>query len=331
MKHLPPIASLSFDLDNQWSYMKTHGDPGWETFPSYFDRVVPRVLNFLQGQNLEITFFIVGQDAALEKNHPAIQSIAAAGHEIGNHSFSHEPWLHIYSAQQIEDDIASAEEHLEKITGQRPIGFRGPGYSLSQTALNVLKRRGYLYDASTLPTYIGPLARMYYFMSTRLSPEQKRQRALLFGRFREGFQPIKPYCWTLDGDAQEELIEIPLTTMPILKIPIHVSYLLYIYLISPKLAELYFQIALKLCKLTAVQPSLLLHPLDFLGCDDVQELAFFPGMNLPYEKKIQFVRKVIGVFTQQYAVVPLRKYAQQLAKTSVLPAGLKHRSVHQLV
>ncbi len=39
-----PVASLSLDLDNQWSYMKTHGDAGWESFPSYLDIVVPRVL-----------------------------------------------------------------------------------------------------------------------------------------------------------------------------------------------------------------------------------------------------------------------------------------------
>ena len=40
-----PIASLSLDLDNKWSYMKTHGDPGWEGFPSYLDTVVPRFLD----------------------------------------------------------------------------------------------------------------------------------------------------------------------------------------------------------------------------------------------------------------------------------------------
>src|SRR5215510_7106581 len=58
-----PIASLSLDLDNQWSYMKTHGDPGWDSFPSYLDILIPRVLHFLQEWNLTITFFIVGQDA----------------------------------------------------------------------------------------------------------------------------------------------------------------------------------------------------------------------------------------------------------------------------
>ena len=34
-------ASISLDLDDQWSYMKVHGDKGWETFPSYLDIVIP--------------------------------------------------------------------------------------------------------------------------------------------------------------------------------------------------------------------------------------------------------------------------------------------------
>ena len=29
---MKPIASLSLDLDNQWSYMKTHGDAGGNHF-----------------------------------------------------------------------------------------------------------------------------------------------------------------------------------------------------------------------------------------------------------------------------------------------------------
>src|SRR5687768_5627494 len=87
MPQAKPTGSLSLDLDNQWSYMKTHGDPGWESFPSYLDLVVPRVLDFLEARNLTITVFIVGQDASLEKNRAALSAIAAAGHEIGNHSF----------------------------------------------------------------------------------------------------------------------------------------------------------------------------------------------------------------------------------------------------
>ena len=96
-----PLASLSLDLDNKWSYVKTHGDEGWESFPSYLDVVVPRVLEFLHERQLKITFFVVGQDAVLPKNRHALRSLADAGHEIGNHSFHHEPWLHLYSPQEL--------------------------------------------------------------------------------------------------------------------------------------------------------------------------------------------------------------------------------------
>ncbi len=301
-----PVASLSLDLDNQWSYMKTHGDPGWESYPSYLDIVVPRVLRFLEERNLKITFFIVGQDAALEKNHAALRAIAQAGHEIGNHSFKHEQWLHLYSEEQIETDLAQAEEQIERVTGHKPRGFRGPGFSLSNATLRVLTKRGYLYDCSTFPTYLGPLARAYYFMTAKLSPEEKEERKKLFGTLKDGMRPNKPYRWQL---ADSRLIEIPVTTMPVFKIPIHVSYILYLSIYSTPLALVYFKTALALCRLTKTQPSLLLHPLDFLGGDDVKELAFFPAMNLPAAKKLRVVSDVLKSFTQHFEVGPVRQHA----------------------
>ena len=55
--------SLSLDLDNKWSYLKTHGSDKWKGFPSYLDVVVPRILDFLDERDIRITFFVVGQDA----------------------------------------------------------------------------------------------------------------------------------------------------------------------------------------------------------------------------------------------------------------------------
>ena len=314
-----PLASLSLDLDNKWSYMKTHADPGWETFPSYLDILVPRVLDFLKKRELKITFFIVGQDAALEKNYAAIRSIAEAGHEIGTHSFNHEPWLHLYSEQQFEEDLTRAEEHIERVTGQKPVGFRGPGYSFSSTVLRVLARHDYQYDASTLPTFLGPLARAYYFMTTKLSPEEKERRKQLYGEIKDGFQPLRPYRWQLEG-TNEGLVEIPVTTMPLFKLPFHVSYILYISRFSPILARLYFKIALGLCRLTRTYPSLLLHPLDFLGCDDIKELAFFPAMDLTSEEKIKLVGEVIDIYLDHYTVVPLRQQVQAVSRANDLLA-----------
>jgi hypothetical protein len=273
----------------------------------------------LRKYHLTITFFIVGQDAALEKNRAALRSIAEAGHEIGNHSFNHEPWLHLYSREEIEKELAIAESAIENATGMRPIGFRGPGFSLSNDTLKVLTRRGYAYDASTFPTFLGPLARAYYFMTSKLDKEEMENRKLLFGSFWEGLRSLHPYRWQIENAS---LIEIPVTTMPVFKIPFHVSYLLYLGSFSPWVAKLYFRFALLLCKLTHTQPSLLLHPLDFLGFGDVPVLNFFPGMNIPTPKKLSLVKDLLKIYCRQFEVLPMGLHAQSIAQRTMLPSTI---------
>ncbi len=202
---MKPLASLSLDLDNEWSYLKTHGDVSWEALPSYLDVAVPRALELLRSLDLTITFFVVGQDAALERNHDAIAALSRAGHEIGNHSFSHEPWMHKYSEAQVADELSRTEEALSALTGMIPVGFRGPGYSLSPTVLRVLSERGYLYDASTLPTVVGPLARAFYFRSSRLDAKQREERSDLFGSAAEALRPLSPYRWDVGADGIVEI------------------------------------------------------------------------------------------------------------------------------
>jgi hypothetical protein len=309
-----PLASLSLDLDNKWSYMKTHGDPGWEALPTYLPLVVPRVLDMLRQRGLTITFFVVGQDAARSENHPALRSLANAGHEIGNHSFKHEPWLHLYSEPEIETELRVAEDAIRDATGVRPVGFRGPGFSLSPSVLRVLARRGYQYDCSTFPTFLGPLARMYYFLTAKLTAEQKSQRKVLFGTFREGFRPLKAYAWRTPDRL---LPEVPVTTLPGLRVPFHVSYLLYLSRFVPGLALAYFRTALRLCRATGTAPSLLLHPLDFLGGEDVPELAFFPAMNLPASRKLAFVGRVLDLYAKSFRVLPMAQHVQEAFAGSV--------------
>jgi hypothetical protein len=213
-----------------------------------------------------------------------------------------------------------AEAHITQVTGQKPIGFRGPGFSCSQATLQVLARRGYLYDASTFPTFLGPLARAYYFMTTKLTPAEKAERKKLFGTLGDGLRSIYPYRWRIDtGSPQAELIEIPVTTMPFFKVPIHVSYILYLSVFSPTMALFYFRMFLELCRLFKVQPSLLLHPLDFLGVDDVQELSFFPAMQLPSEKKLWIVSEVLRLFSGRFTVVPMQQHARELEETTRFP------------
>ena len=308
---MKPIASLSLDLDNKWSYMKTHGDAGWDQYPSYLDLLVPRVLDLLKKHDLTITFFVVGQDAVLEQNKAALASLSAAGHEIGNHSFKHEPWLHLYSDEEIYTELKSAQDAIEEVTGSRPTGFRGPGFSCSLATLTTLKKLGYTYDASTFPTFLGPLGRLYYFMHSSLSKDELATRKQLFGKFTEGFRPLKPYRFRTGAG---ELIEIPVTTMPLFKVPIHASYILYLSCYSEVLAMAYLRTALWMCRVLGVPPSILLHPLDFLGGDDEKDLSFFPAMNLSGAKKMAIMDRIFTVLKHGFDVVPMKDHAVQIAQ-----------------
>lgn len=301
------IASLSLDLDNQWSYMKTHGNEAWSTYPTYLDWAVPRILEFLKERELSITFFIVGQDAELEVNKPALRAIGDAGHEIGNHSFHHEPWLHLYSEEELDRELAKAEEAIEGATGCKPTGFRGPGFSLSPATLRVLSRRGYRYDATVFPNLLNPLARAYFFATSSLTAEEKEQRKELFGTWRDALRPVSPFRWRIDD---QKLFELPVTTMPIFKTPIHLSYILYASRFSRTLAMAYFRFALLMCRMTGVAPSILLHPLDFIGGDDVGELDFFPGMDMKADVKIDIVDRVIRELQKHYELTTMQGHVE---------------------
>lgn len=304
------FASISLDLDNQWSYMKTHGDPAWEDYPSYLDIFIPHVLEILARNNIKITFFVVGLDAVQEKNKPLLKLLVEHGHEIGNHSFRHEVWPHMYTRDELQNDISGAEESIIQATGKKPIGYRGPGFTWTADLLEILAQKGYVYDASTLPTFLGPLARAYYFWTSELTQEEKEQRKGIYGTFRDGFKPVKPYQWLLPSG--NTLLEIPVTTIPIAKIPFHLSYLIYLCGFSKTLMLSYLKSALMLCKLTRTEPSFLLHPLDLISGEQIPELSFFPGMNVPVTEKVNIFETVLKELSQNFQLGNMSAHANTI-------------------
>ncbi len=317
MTETRPLAAVSLDVDNLWSYLKTHGDPGWESRPSYLPLFLPVALDALDRLGLRITFFVVGLDAARDRDAAALRSITDRGHDVGNHSMEHEQWLHLYPRGKLEREIGSAEEAVFQATGRRPLGFRGPGFNWCPDLFEILRERGYQYDASTLPTVLGPLARVYYFWTARLSPEERASRAALFGGIRDGLRPIKPYRWRLA--AGNTLLEIPVTTIPGLRTPFHLSYLLYLSRFSERLMFGYLEAAIAACRLTGTAPSFLLHPLDLLGGDQVPNLGFFPGMDLPGARKRDLFHRVLTVLKERFTLVAMDTYARSLLDRPDLP------------
>ena len=146
-------------------------------------------------------------------------------------------------------------------------------------------------------------------MTTDLTPEEKARRKQLFGHFRDGLQPLRPFKKNVSGIGDKNMLEIPVSTMPIFKVPFHPSYLLYLSRLSPAVAHLYFNMGLKLCRILKIQPSILLHPLDFLGADDNIGLEFFPSMNMQSSEKLSFMSEVIDNLENNFQIVTMREHA----------------------
>ncbi len=86
--------------------------------------VTPRVLDVLDKHGHKAVFFVVGAKAA---RHPEIvREIAARGHQIGNHTYSHSPYANFLGAKHLRREIEEADEAIAAATGVRPTLFRPP-------------------------------------------------------------------------------------------------------------------------------------------------------------------------------------------------------------
>jgi peptidoglycan-N-acetylglucosamine deacetylase len=312
-RRVKPIASLSLDLDDQWVYLRTAGDRAWADYPSYLDVVVPRLLDTLAQHRLRATVFVVGRDATRPANRDVLAAIADE-HEVGNHSFDHDQRMHRWSESVLAEDFTRAEDAIEAVAGRKPEGYRGPGYTLSTAVLRQLLRRQYAYDASTLPTYVGPLARAYFFRVNGLDRSGRDDRAELFGHFSDGRRPLKPYYWSIDG---RELLEMPITTFPGAKVPIHASYVLHLARYSVALARLYVQAAVRTCHAAGIAPSVLLHPIDFLGPDDAPDLASSAGMRTPAKEKLDVIDAYLAAVSERFDLKPVGEHARAVARPTL--------------
>jgi hypothetical protein len=81
----------------------------------------------------------------------------------------------------------------------------------------------------------------------------------------------------------------------------------------------YLHTAIAFCRITGTEPSFLLHPLDVIGGDQVPELAFFPGMDMPSARKTALLERVLGTLASHYEIVPMGEHAQRIEARGRLP------------
>jgi peptidoglycan/xylan/chitin deacetylase (PgdA/CDA1 family) len=112
-------------------------DAGWEWVP------VPSLLEVLEGYGLKVTFFPRGK--WIEDHPDLVRAILAAGHEIGNHSYTHPNNMPDLSLAEVEAEIRLAKEALLRVAGSQAIRplYRPPYGTQTPAAAQALAKYGY--------------------------------------------------------------------------------------------------------------------------------------------------------------------------------------------
>lgn len=94
----------------------------------------PQLLDILEEKKISVTFFALGENA--QKHPEIISQEAQKGHEVASHTWSHSD-LKTLSKQEQKKEIMSANQFINKITGQNVTLFRPPYGSYDDNILSV--------------------------------------------------------------------------------------------------------------------------------------------------------------------------------------------------
>jgi peptidoglycan-N-acetylglucosamine deacetylase len=142
-------AALTFDFDAEEVWLSEDpanaSRPGRLSQGTYGARVaVPEILALLDRHRLRVTFFIPGRVA---ERHPGrVELIAAAGHEIALHGYTHTSPGEL-SRDEEEAELVRSIEVLS-VHGGRPTGYRSPSWEFSSSTIELLAAHGLRYSSN---------------------------------------------------------------------------------------------------------------------------------------------------------------------------------------
>lgn len=100
----------------------------------------PAVLDLLARQGVRATFFVVG--ARAEAHPELVRRMAAEGHVVGNHSYTHSWRFPLRSLGRTMEELRRTGEVLHRITGLQPRLFRPPFGVTNPTIARAVRRLG---------------------------------------------------------------------------------------------------------------------------------------------------------------------------------------------
>src|SRR5688572_15279781 len=301
------LASVSIDLDELRHYYAIHGLPEpARGLHGVYDAALPRALEWANDSGIPLTLFAIGSDLERAENAARLRAAARAGHEIGNHSYSHRYDLTLRDRSEMEREVEAGRAAIERATGTRASGFRAPGYLVNDELIDVLRASGVAYDSSVFPSPPYYVAKAAKLLGMRL---RRRSSRAVRGSSSVLLAPTRPYragvpYWR-PGDR---LLELPVQVTPGGRLPYIGTTLV---LAGPDVTRL-------LTRTLVLEPfvNLELHGIDFLGRDDdLSPLApHQPDARLPLARKIAALSAAVELLRQQgFGFVRLDEAARAFA------------------
>ena len=145
---------LTIDVE-EWfhghNYLPQYPPATWDAQGSRVEGNTDRCLELLDRHGVRATFFVLGWTAS---RHPGlVRRIAAAGHEIACHSYSH-PIVFELDEAAFRADLTRALDVLHAAGVARVRGYRAPSFSITPPVhryLHILHEHGFDYDCSLFP------------------------------------------------------------------------------------------------------------------------------------------------------------------------------------
>ena len=307
MAALTRLAALSVDLDEIPNYFGIHGleEPSGFVRTLVYDVAVARLVTFATELEIPLTLFAIGRDLERPAAASRLKSTLRLGFEIGNHTLDHRYDLVHLGAEDIRFQIEEGAGAIERATGHRPLGFRSPGYTVSDVLLDLLSELGVLYDTSVFPCPPYWLAKatklaMIAALGRRSRSVQDRPGVLLAPTrpYRVG----KPY-WTRGAG----IVEIPVGVTRGARLPFIGTTLSLAGSFGAKV----------LARMCVGEPmvNLEMHGIDVLDVEDgLQALRpHQPDVRIPWSRKVQAFRSAVEVLRANgYSFVTLREAAERI-------------------
>lgn len=254
-------CAISVDLDEIHHYRAIHGLEPAAAEPAQhavYDRALPRFGDFARSMQLPLTLFAVGADVQRPANGRVLRALASEGHEIGNHTFDHRYDLSRRTQPEVRDQIARANDVIQEQTGSRPVGFRAPGYVMSDAVYAAVAECGMAYSSSLFPCPYYFLAKLAVIGSLELRGRTSQsilEGPRVLGAPRAPYRVGRPYWRTGAG-----VLELPIQVTPGLRLPF----------IGTSLTLLGASLARRMARSLVGQPfiNLELHGVDLLDQDD---------------------------------------------------------------